>query len=382
MILKGSQRGGGEQLATHLINERENDHVTLHELRGFMSEDLEGAFAEMHAMSKATQCKQFMFSLSLNPPKDAACDVDALAEAADRAESLLGLEGQQRAIVIHEKQGRRHAHVVWSRIDADTLKAVPMPFFKNKLATLSKELYLEHEWELPDGHKENGWKNPLNFTLAEWQQAKRIGLDPREIKQMFRESWSQSDNLQSFRNAMAEKGFFLAEGRRGFVALDANCETFSVSRQLGLKVKDVEAKLGSSAGLPGVDAVENSIRDGMSRGLKTELKAIRKMHRREVVPLLWERRKLVLTGRAAAVRGENEREAFAGHRRDVEQRERIVLAQFIERRDIQQRLDETRSRQRQELRRLAGRVASILRLSGDVGNVRQRPRHQSPSLAL
>ena len=43
--------------------------------------------------------------------------------------------------------------------------------FKNRLKSLSKDLFLEHGWQLPDGYKENGWKNPLNFTLAEWQQA-------------------------------------------------------------------------------------------------------------------------------------------------------------------------------------------------------------------
>lgn len=37
MILKGSQRGNAAQLARHLLNLRENEHVELHELRGFSS---------------------------------------------------------------------------------------------------------------------------------------------------------------------------------------------------------------------------------------------------------------------------------------------------------------------------------------------------------
>lgn len=39
MILKGSQRGNAAQLAKHLTNMRDNEHVDLHELRGFMNED-------------------------------------------------------------------------------------------------------------------------------------------------------------------------------------------------------------------------------------------------------------------------------------------------------------------------------------------------------
>jgi hypothetical protein len=127
MILKGAQRGGAGQLARHLLNDRDNDHVTLHELRGFLSDDLEGALDEMHAISKATNCRQFMFSLSLNPPKDGRANLEDMVAAADSAEERLGLKDQPRAIVVHEKEGRRHIHVVWSRIDADTMKAVDYP---------------------------------------------------------------------------------------------------------------------------------------------------------------------------------------------------------------------------------------------------------------
>lgn len=44
MILKASQRGGSKQLALHLLKTEENEHVHVHELRGFMAEDLQSAF--------------------------------------------------------------------------------------------------------------------------------------------------------------------------------------------------------------------------------------------------------------------------------------------------------------------------------------------------
>ena len=70
MILKGSERGGAKQLAAHLLNDRDNDHIALIELRGFVADDLSHALCESYAISKATKCTQFLFSLSLNPPKD------------------------------------------------------------------------------------------------------------------------------------------------------------------------------------------------------------------------------------------------------------------------------------------------------------------------
>jgi hypothetical protein len=69
MILVGNQRGGARDLARHLMKD-ENERVVLHDLRGFASNDLLGAFQESHAISRGTKCKQHLFSLALNPPME------------------------------------------------------------------------------------------------------------------------------------------------------------------------------------------------------------------------------------------------------------------------------------------------------------------------
>ncbi|AVO51399.1 relaxase/mobilization nuclease domain-containing protein [Ectopseudomonas mendocina] len=117
MILKGSQRGGAKQLARHLLNTAENEHVHVHELRGFMADDLEAAFQEAYAVSRGTRARQFLFSLSMNPPLQENVPTHTFEMAIEAVEQKLGLDGQPRAVVFHEKEGRRHAHVVWSRID-------------------------------------------------------------------------------------------------------------------------------------------------------------------------------------------------------------------------------------------------------------------------
>ena len=261
MILKGSQRSGGNALAAHLLNEHDNDHITLFELRGFISNNLKSAFQEIHAVSKGTRCQQYLFSLSLNPPQNETASEPDFVQAIDRAEEALGLNGQPRAVVFHEKNGRRHAHVVWSRIDIETMTAVNLPHFKLRLNSLAKELYLDHGWSLPDGLKAGGGKSPLNFTLEEWQQAKRIGVDPREIKQTFQDAWNRSDSLVAFKHALEECGYFLAKGdRRGFVVLDTNGEVFSVARYTGVKTKEVSSKLGDPSRLSSIDELRSNIR--------------------------------------------------------------------------------------------------------------------------
>lgn len=173
MILVGNSRANGQNLAQHLMSP-ENEQVELHSVDGFASDDLHGAFKEAEAVSRGTRCKKYLFSLSLNPPKDETVETSIFEDAIARAENTLGLSGHPRATVFHEKYGedgqiRRHCHVVWSRIDTDAMKAVPMDYSKRKLQELAKELYLEHEWEMPKGFIKPALRDDKNLTLAEWQ---------------------------------------------------------------------------------------------------------------------------------------------------------------------------------------------------------------------
>jgi hypothetical protein len=216
MILVGNPRGGERDLAQHLMK-TDNERVQVAQLRGFIADDLDGAFRETYAISRGTQCRQYLFSLSLNPPKDAAVEDSAFFHAADRAEAKLGLTDQPRALVFHEKRGddgqvRRHAHVVWSRIDVEEMKAIPLPHSKRRLQDVARDLYLEHGWQMPRGLAVSGERDPRNFTLAEWQQARRIKESPREIKAAFQDSWAISDSKAALAHALQERGYWLARG--------------------------------------------------------------------------------------------------------------------------------------------------------------------------
>ncbi len=272
MILKGSQRSGGKQLAAHLLKTEENEHVEVHELRGFMSEDLPSAFNEIHAVSKGTRAKQPFFSLSLSPPPNERVPIEVFETAIEQIEQKLGLEDQPRAIVFHEKEGRRHAHVVWSRIDTDEMKAVNLPFYKMKLKDVSRELYLEHGWKIPPGIIDRKDRNPLNFSREEWQQARRVSLNPKDIKRTFQENWAISDNRNAFAAALLSKGFVLARGdRRGFVAVDYHGEAYAVARYAGVKAKEVRERLGDPQTLPSIEQAKEQIAADMSKKLQQHL---------------------------------------------------------------------------------------------------------------
>lgn len=260
MIFEGNQRAGGARLAAHLMNCRDNDHVAVHELRGFVSNDLHGAFKEVQAIALGTRCKQYLFSLSLNPPESENVSEAVFERAIERIEKKLGLAGQPRAIVFHEKEGRRHAHCVWSRIDVDQMKAVNLSLYKTKLTEISREIFLEYGWQMPSGLEDYKDRDPLNFTQGELQQAKCTDQDVRVLKKLFQDCWAASDSVAAFSNALAERGFVLARGdRRGFVAVDHHGEVYSISRWTGIKPKELHAKLGDPEQLPSVDTAKQNI---------------------------------------------------------------------------------------------------------------------------
>ena len=262
MILKGSERGGPTQLAAHLLNTQDNDHVEVHDLRGFVATDLFGAFQEIQAISLGTKCRKFMFSLSLNPPGDEDVPVEVFEQAIDEIENRLGLTEFPRAIVFHEKQGpqryRRHAHCVWSRIDGDRMRAINISHYKRKLTEISRSLYIQHGWQMPPGLERKEDTNPLNYAHGEHQQAKRAKRDPKELKRIFIECWERSDSRAAFASALKEQGLILAKGdRRGHVAVDAQGEVYAISSWAGIRAKEVRAVLGAPNDLPSVEEAQS-----------------------------------------------------------------------------------------------------------------------------
>tara|TARA_R110002072_G_scaffold11196_2_gene50984 strand:- start:145262 stop:146254 length:993 start_codon:yes stop_codon:yes gene_type:complete len=290
MIIKASQRGGAQCLARHLLNANDNEHVEVHQVSGFVSESLPGALQEAYAISRGTRCRQFLFSVSLSPPQGEQVPIETFEETVKQIEARLGLEGQPRLIVFHEKNARRHAHAVWSRIDSDNMKAIHLPFFKNKLMEISKEMYLEQNWKLPKGFISRENRNPLNFTQEQWQQAKRLGDDPKQIKTALKECWSASATKDAFRKALERNGYYLAQGdRRGFVAVDWRGEVYSLSRWLDTKGKDLKAHLGEEKELPSVDETKTNIDRQLAESMKKHLANLQEAYQKKLAPLLAEK---------------------------------------------------------------------------------------------
>lgn len=392
MILKGSQRGGAKQLGLHLLKTEENEHVELHDIRGFMSVDVVGALREAEAIAKGTKCRQFLFSVSLNPPEQERVHVETFETALKAIEEKNGLSGQPRVVVFHEKEGRRHCHAVYSRIDPETMTAKPMSFYKNKLREVSRQLYLENGWQMPRGLIDPKDRDPRNFTLDEWQQAKRISRHAGELKELIQEAWATSDSARTFAHALEERGLYLARGdRRGHVAVTYEGEVISIARASGKKAKELKARLGEPQSLATVAETRIRIATQILPRIKSHVDEARATARAELAPMdarrmalaaahskerakldagqkarfeieararaerfrkgmmgLWDR----LTGKRAQLEKQNELELIWALQRDRNQRQMVVDAQLRERAALQTEIRATRAKHAQKLRSL------------------------------
>ena len=400
MIIKASQRSFGKELAAHLLNEKDNDYVEVHAINGFAADTLHEAFEEAEAVSNGTKCTQYLFSVSLSPPKDANVSTATYEDAIERVSRKLGLQDQPHVIVFHEKEARRHCHVVYSRINADEMKAVNLPYFKNKLMEVSKELYLEHDWRLPQGFIDKSKRNPLNFTLHEWQQAKRLGHDPKMTKLVLKECWAVSDNKQAFKNALEQHGFYLARGeRRGMVAVDWKGKVFSLSKWCGVKPKALQERLGDQAELPTVEEATASfdqalmarmqnLGDKVTQSYEPKLAALKTQKVRLKERLAKERQELHnaqqkrferetkirqdrlgsgirgiwnrMTGRYARIKKQNELETYEAMLRDRAEKDKLIFHHIEQRQSLQQKIDHVQQARSEALLNLRNSVNAQL----------------------
>nr|WP_281720389.1 relaxase/mobilization nuclease domain-containing protein [Nitrosomonas nitrosa] len=408
MILKGSQRDSAAQLARHLLRADENEHVEIHELKNFVADDLHGALQEIYAVSRGTRCQQYMFSVSLNPPQEESAPIEYFEKAITDIEAKLGLKNQPRAIVFHEKEGRRHCHVVWSRIDAEEMKAINLPYYKMKLQDVSRQLYFHYGWEMPKGLLNKQERNPLNFTLAQWQQAKRAGEDPKLLQKLFQECWAASDNKASFEQALNGKGLYLAKGdRRGFVAIDYKGEVYSISRWLKVKTKALTERLGDPDKLPTVTEVNAQIAQRMTQKLKTYVHDVETQLKRQVQPYVqkthtmreqhraersrlqrkqeerWQEESIArsqrlpkgfkgiwfrITGKHKNVRQRNEQETERCAIRDRDERQELTQRQLVERRKLQEEIRPIVQERKLQLLSLKQDIARYMELGTEPPN--------------
>lgn len=230
MIIKGKSRRNGSQLGKYLFDnyKQENEKIELFEVKGTTSKDPKKAILEMSLAAELTKGKLGLYHASLNPEIGQTMTPKDWLKALDITEKKLGLVGQNRVCVVHEKIGedgqkRTHMHVVWQR-EKD-----------GKLITDSKNY---------DKHLEA--QSEIEKTLGQTKT-----LNPKQIKDEVTQCYNEAKTGQEFINKLKEKGYQVGKdyvtekgGKRDFCLVTPDGQKSDLVRQIEkARVKEVRQKL-------------------------------------------------------------------------------------------------------------------------------------------
>jgi hypothetical protein len=273
MVIKGGACAGAGRLAAHLTRTDTNERVKLVEFRGVATEDVRGALTEIEATAEGTRTTKPFYHASISSRADERLTDEQRTYAIDRLEAELGLTGQARVVVVHEKKDREHFHIVWSRIDLENMRAISDSHNYRKHELVARHLEREFGHERVQGaHVEREGKARPERTPshAEMLQADRTGMTPQQVKAQVTELWQRTDSGQAFAVALWDAGYVLARGdRRDYVVIDQRGGTHSLARRVeGMKAKDIRERMADldSARLPNIADAKQIQRARQERG--------------------------------------------------------------------------------------------------------------------
>jgi hypothetical protein len=125
MIITGGSQSFWRKLDRTLMKPEDDTRVRLVETRGLATDDVTYALRIMDALGMGTCAKRVLYHATINPRAEESLTERQWEKAADTLEHALGLYEQPRIVVEHEKSGRVYRHVVWSRVDFDTMTMIP-----------------------------------------------------------------------------------------------------------------------------------------------------------------------------------------------------------------------------------------------------------------
>jgi len=248
VIIKGSASGRAQHFAEYLTAQGQNERVRIVEIRGVAADNVADAVLEMDAHGAGTRAQKPLYHAHINNRAHERMTDEQRAYAVDRLEKELGLTGQPRVVVVHEKKGREHCHIVWSRIDLEHGVAISDSHNYVRHEIVARELERKFGFDRVQGaHAERDGRVRPNRTAdrAEIQQAERLGIPRTETMQLVTTLWCSADNGQAFATALEDQGWLLARGdRRDFVVVDPKGGIHSLARCVeGAKAKDIRARL-------------------------------------------------------------------------------------------------------------------------------------------
>ncbi|WBU27749.1 hypothetical protein OOZ54_13855 [Rhodopseudomonas palustris] len=294
-MIAGATRGsGGPTLARHLLKQKDGQVVEVMPARGLAAEHLRDQLRELVASSAHGRTDRPVHHVHIDPPPDCADPNAVIAAFIEHYEREFGLETEQRCGVYHVKNGRKHAHVVWSLVREDgsvislahdharrekvsriTEFECGLDFVKGKHnRSAANALRAEGRADVADAMEAagllNGKRPVAHSTPRQRAQAERTAVPLDEIRTQALAAWQSSSDARSFAVALHAFGSSVASGEKRLVLIDRAGGTHSLNRTLAAAARRTDTEKITAAAVrkrlagirfPTVDEVKNAQRD-------------------------------------------------------------------------------------------------------------------------
>lgn len=266
MIAKGKRCHHAGNLANYLLEKGENEKVVFHGVQGTVSQDLLGSLKEMEDLAQFSNCKKdFLYSLSVRPKDGESLTPEQWEKTVSAFEKALELEGHQRAIVEHTKDGTSHYHIVWSRIDPETLKVSRLNWSYAKHEEVCRQLEKDFGLEQVAGRfardpdQARPRYAPDHYEVTE---AHKNGYNAYQWRAECRALLAEMKTGPELREALDAKGYILARGDNvEYLLLDPAGNEKRAAGTLGLRVKELRQFFGDIKNqLPTVEQAKQLLR--------------------------------------------------------------------------------------------------------------------------
>jgi hypothetical protein len=274
----------------HLGNTEANERAELKQIRGVRADSLREALEEMQRQARINpRVINFMYHADFNPRLDEHLSPEERDRAFEIFEKERGIPTDAARIVMeHVKEGRKHWHVVWYRLDdngrpfSDSLDATVA---HHAAKTISYELGLEKV--ISPLTREPGTPRPKRAPKAwEMYRGDQSGLDTREVTADVTGLLQLCENDgKAFSQALETRGYIFARGDRitagepALMIIDLAGEDHHLPRRIeGMNAKQVNELMRhiDRASLPTIAEAKQQYGDRKLAALEADRATVRR----------------------------------------------------------------------------------------------------------
>lgn len=292
MVIKGKSIKHAKAHARHLMRADQNDRVEILELdESGASPTLEAIFTEYQALAETlTRSQKGLYIAAINPSHDETLTPKQWTQAVNLLEQQLKLDGQPRTVILHEKKGREHVHVVWQRTDIDREIVIDDGWNYVAHEEASRKIEQEFGLEVTKGvhtrDRETEDRPDRADKQAEHQKAERGGFDLKDFKAEILQAFVEAEHGRAFTKKLEEMGCYLARGdqKNIFMIVPPEGEALKLSSTLkGISAKEWKAKLSplKPHKLKSVSEITQEIENPKQEEARQESEAIAQTHQQK-----------------------------------------------------------------------------------------------------